>query len=341
MAEISSFASQIQSSKPIFSNANFSELAVIEHLLHADLYSACDDEIPTIDYSLLFSDSPNQQLHALQCLRHACLEYGFFYLVNHSIQDGVFDNILNGVSDFFDQTTLNERRIYSKRSPSDRIRWELNSSTGENREYLKVVAHPQSHFPSNPSGFSKILEEYGKEMRRVVIGLARTVSKSLGFEEHFVEKALELKSGFEVLAMNLYPPNAKSKGAVGLPYYYYWTTVLLFVGLRDLSHDARWVSVFCTSDVILIQLCDQVEILTNGMYKSHIHRVIIGNNKVQRISLIGIHGPSLDRLISPSTKFVDEKHPKQYREMTFKEFVEVNGYDEVDVKSSLEQARLV
>ena len=77
------------------------------------------------------------------------------------------------------------------------------------------------------------------------------------------------------------------------------------------------------------------------MYKSHIHRVIIGNNKVQRISLIGIHGPSLDRLISPSTKFVDEKHPKQYREMTFKEFVEVNGDDEVDVKSSLEQARLV
>ncbi|KAL9277117.1 hypothetical protein ACSQ67_025334 [Phaseolus vulgaris] len=82
-------------------------------------------------------------------------------------------------------------------------------------------------------------------------------------------------------------------------------------------------------------------ILTNGMYKSHIHRVIIGNNKVQRISLIGIHGPSLDRLISLSTKFVDEKHPKQYREMTFKEFVEVNGDDEVDPKSSLEQARLV
>ena len=80
MAEISSFASQIQSSEPIFSNANFSELAVVEHLHHADLYLACDDEIPTIDYSLLFSNSPNQQLHALQCLRHACLEYGFFYV---------------------------------------------------------------------------------------------------------------------------------------------------------------------------------------------------------------------------------------------------------------------
>ncbi|XP_068479475.1 2-oxoglutarate-dependent dioxygenase 19-like [Phaseolus vulgaris] len=346
MAEISSFASQIQSSEPIFSNANFSELAVIEHLHHADLYSACDDEIPTIDYSLLFSDSPNQQLHALQCLRHACLEYGFFYLVNHSIPDGVFDNILNGVSDFFDQTTLNERRIYSKRSPSDRIRWELNSSTGENREYLKVVAHPQSHFPSNPSGFSKILEEYGKEMRRIVIELARAVSKSLGFEEHFVEKALELKSGFDVLAMNLYPPNAKSKGAVGLPQHTDPGFIITLVqdvngGLQILSHKGNWINAYIPHHAILIQLGDQLEILTNGMYKSHIHRVIVDNNKVQRISVVGLHGPSLDRLINPNAKFVDEKHLKKYREMTFKEFLEVNGDDEVDVQSSLEQARLL
>jgi len=77
------------------------------------------------------------------------------------------------------------------------------------------------------------------------------------------------------------------------------------------------------------------------MYKSHIHRVIVGNNKVQRISVVGIHGPSLDKLISPSAKFVDAKHPKKYYEMTFKESLEVNGDDEVDVQSSLEKAKLV
>jgi len=78
-------------------------------------------------------------------------------LVNHTIPDGVFDNILKGVSDFFNQTTLDERRNYSKKFPLDKIRWELNSSAGENREYLKVVAHPQYHFPSNPSGFRYII----------------------------------------------------------------------------------------------------------------------------------------------------------------------------------------
>jgi len=57
--------------------------------------------------------------------------------------------------------------------------------------------------------------------------------------------------------------------------------------------------------------------------------------------VVGIHGPSLDKLISPSTKFVDEKHSKKYCEMTFKESLEVNGDDQVDGKSSIEQARLL
>ncbi|CAJ1948654.1 unnamed protein product [Sphenostylis stenocarpa] len=352
MAEISSSASQFHSSEPelreaqIYSNANFSDLAVVEHLPHAGPYSACDDEIPTIDYSLLFSHNHNQQLHALQCLRHACHEFGFFYLVNHSIPNEVFDNILKGVSDFFNQTTLDEKMIFSKKSPSDRIRWELNSSAGENREYLKVVAHPQYHFPSNPSGFSKSLEEYEKEMRRVVIGLARAVSKTLGFEEQFVEKALKLKSGFDVIALNLYPPNAKSKGAVGLSEHTDPGFIITLVqdadgGFQILSHKGKWINVYIPHRAILIQLGDQLEILTNGMYKSHVHRVIVGNNKVQRISVVGVHGPPLDKLISPSTNFIDEEHPKKYREMAYKEFLELNGDDEVDVHSSLDQTRLV
>jgi len=77
-------------------------------------------------------------------------------LIKHSIPDEVHDNMLKGISDFFNETTLDERKIYSKKSPSDKMRWKLNSYNGENREYLKVVAHPQYHFPSKPSGFRYI-----------------------------------------------------------------------------------------------------------------------------------------------------------------------------------------
>lgn len=81
--------------------------------------------------------------------------------------------------------------------------------------------------------------------------------------------------------------------------------------------------------------------MTNGKYKSHIHRVIVGNNKVQRFTVVTVHGPSLDKVISPCSEFVDEEHPQGYRGMTYKESLEANGDDEIDVQSSLEQVKLV
>ncbi|KAK7349673.1 hypothetical protein VNO77_07230 [Canavalia gladiata] len=350
MAETIPFASQLHFSEPkpkvapVYSNAS-SQFSV-EGNHHADPYLASDDEIPSIDYSLLFCEDTDQRLHALECLRQACQEYGFFYLVNHTIPDKVFDGVLKGVSDFFDQTTLEEKMIYRKKCSSDKIRWDLNSSAGENREYLKVVAHPQYYFPPDSPGFSKILEEYGKEMRKIVIGLARAVSKTLGFEEHFIEKAFNLKSGFDVMAMNLYPPNAKSKGAIGLSEHTDPSFLITLVqdidgGFQILSHKGNWINVYIPHHAILIQLGDHLEILTNGKYKSHIHKVIVGNNKVQRISIVGIHGPSLDKFIRPSNEFVDEEHPQKYCGMTYKESLKANGDDEVDVQSSLEQVRLV
>jgi len=113
---------------------------------------------------------------------------------------------------------------------------------------------------------SKTLEEYGKAMRRVEIGLARAVSKTLGFEEQFIEKELELKSGFDVMAMNLYPPNAQSNGAVGLSEHTDPGFIISLIqdingGLQILSHKGNWINAYIPHHAILIQLGDQLEVL--------------------------------------------------------------------------------
>ncbi|KAI4337888.1 hypothetical protein L6164_016254 [Bauhinia variegata] len=310
---------------------------------HADQYS--DDEIPTVDYSLLFSDDPQQQSLALEYLSQVCQEYGFFYLVNHGIPDKVFDNLFEGTYDFFDPSTMDERRVYTKKGPKDRIRWDRNTSSGENREYIKVIAHPQYHFPPNPPRFSEVLDGYYTEMRKIVIGLARAMSKTLELKEDFIEKAFNLKSGFDVSALNLYPPNHMSKGRVGVPDHTDPGFIVTLVqdvngGLQILSHKGKWINAYIPHNAILIQIGDHLEILSNGKYKSHIHRVLVENNKVQRISVATLHGPSLDKYISPAPEFVDEDHPQAYRGMTYKDYLEANGGDQIDVQSSLDQIKL-
>ena len=70
-------------------------------------------------------------------------------LVNHTMQDDVLNNVLKQVSNYFDPKTIEERMIYSKKVPSDKILWGLSADDGENREYLKVIAHPQDQASSN------------------------------------------------------------------------------------------------------------------------------------------------------------------------------------------------
>ncbi|KAK2399327.1 2-oxoglutarate-dependent dioxygenase [Trifolium repens] len=330
----------------IYSNASPHEALGDHH--HCDTYLASDDEIPTIDYSLLLSHDSEQRSIALELLGHACEEYGFFYLINHTIQDDALKNVFKGVSNYFDPTTIDERRIYTKKGSSDKIRWGLNANDGENREYLKVIAHPQDQAFSCPtiSTLSNIVEDYNKEMRKIVAGLAKAVSKNLGFDENYIENAFNMNSGFDVMAMNLYPPNSKAKGAIGLPNHTdpgFVITLMQDVngGLQILSHKGKWINVYIPHNAILIQLGDHLEILTNGKYKSHVHRVIVNNNKVQRISVVTLHGPSLDKFVVPATEFVDDENPQKYIGMTYKESLEANGGNEIDVQSSLDQIKLV
>ncbi|RHN77741.1 putative aminocyclopropanecarboxylate oxidase [Medicago truncatula] len=261
MAQIASFVSKLHpfqpefKATPVYFNAS-SHQALVEHH-HSDNYLASNEEIPTIDYSLLLSDDTDQRSIALELLGQACEEYGFFYLVNHTMPDDVLNNVLKQVSNYFDPTTIEERMIYGKKGSSDKIRWGLTANDGENREYLKVIAHPKDHVPSDPTILRNIIEEYNQEMRKIVAGLAREISKNLGFDEDYIEKAFNMKSGFDVMAMNLYPPNSKSKGNIGLPNHTdpgFVVTLMQDVngGLQILSHKGKWINVNIPHHAILI-----------------------------------------------------------------------------------------
>lgn len=103
-------------------------------------------------------------------------------------------------------------------------------------------------------------------MRTIVGGLARAMSKNLGFEENYIETAFNLKSGFDVMAMNLYPPNSRSKGTLNLPEHTDPGFVITLVqdvngGLQILSHKGKWINVYIPHHAILIQLGDHLEVI--------------------------------------------------------------------------------
>ncbi|PPD72627.1 hypothetical protein GOBAR_DD30468 [Gossypium barbadense] len=260
------------------------------------------DEIPTIDYSLLFSKDHNERAKSLEHLGKACQDFGCFYLIN-GVEERVVEGALKGISDYFELTNQEERSEYLKKNSMDRIRWYLRSDAGENRENLKIVTHPEYHCPSKPDSCKDAIGEYLKGMHEVELG-------STGLAEHtdpgfFVSLIQDVNGGLQVL-----------------------------------SHQGNWITVNIPRNTIFVGIGDHLEILTNGKYKSHIHQVILDNNEVKRISMATLHGPSLDTFVASAPGFINDSHPPTYRGMTYKESLELNGFDEIDVQSSLIQLQM-
>lgn len=64
------------------------------------------------------------------------------------------------------------------------------------------------------------------------------------------------------------------------------------------------------------------QILTNGKYKSCLHRALV-NNKTTRYSIAVSNGPSLDTVVGPSPKMVDEPNPPIYKPMKYVDYVDL------------------
>ena len=107
--------------------------------------------------------------------------------------------------------------------------------------------------------------EYFERFHEVELGLSKAISKILGYEETYIEKEFKLDAGFDVSAMNLYPPSFQSKGSIGVPDH---TDPGLFVsliqdvngGLQMLSHNGKWISVNIPRNAIFINLGDHLEV---------------------------------------------------------------------------------
>lgn len=64
-----------------------------------------------------------------------------------------------------------------------------------------------------------------------------------------------------------------------------------------------------------------MQVLSNGRYKSVLHRAIV-NKSTARISIPTFYCPSSDAVMKSPDLLVDEEHPETYRRYTYAEYYE-------------------
>lgn len=322
------------------------------NLLLADLASSGVKQIPT-SYIRPISDRPNLSdvqisdvpiplidLHGLNGPNHsliikqisqACENDGFFQVKNHGIPEEMIGNVMNIARQFFNLPASERLKCYSddptkntRLSTSFNVKTEQISSW---RDFLRLHCYPLEDYihewPCNPPSFRRDVAEYCTSIRGLVLKLLEAISESLGLERDYIDKKLG-KHG-QHMAMNYYPPCPQPELTYGLPGHTdpNLITILLQDDVRGLQvlRNGKWIAVNPIPNTFIINIGDQMQVLSNDRYKSVLHRAVVNCNK-ERISIPTFYCPSKDAVIAPPKELIDDDHPAVYRDFTYGEYYE-------------------
>ncbi|KEH18558.1 putative flavanone 3-dioxygenase [Medicago truncatula] len=284
------------------------------------------DSIPTIDLQGL--DASNRS-EIIQKIAHACRNYGFFQIVNHGVPEEVINNMMSVSKEFFNLPESERMKNYSddplkttRLSTSFNVKTEKVSNW---RDYLRLHCHPLEDYvhewPANPPSFREDVAEYSRQLRRLALRLLDAISESLGLEKDYINNTLG-KHG-QHMAINYYPPCPEPDLTYGLPAHADPNVITILLqndvaGLQVLK-DGKWVTINPVPNTFIVNIGDQIQVISNDRYKSVLHRALVNSEK-ERMSIPTFYCPSPDAIIRPAPQLIDNYHTVQYKEFEYNEY---------------------
>lgn len=171
------------------------------------------------------------------------------------------------------------------------------------------------------------MAEYRSELKKLAQRIMEVMDENLGLPKGLIKKAFNGGDGdnaFFGTKVSHYPPCPYPELVNGLRAHTdAGGVILLFqddkVGGLQMLKDGEWIDVQPLPNAIVINTGDQIEVLSNGRYKSCWHRVL-GSPSGNRRSVASFYNPSLKATISPAPQLVVEKENQEVDD-TYPEFV--------------------
>ncbi|OVA07861.1 Oxoglutarate/iron-dependent dioxygenase [Macleaya cordata] len=292
--------------------------------------------LPLIDLASL--QDPSMRSKVIDKIRNACKEFGFFQVINHGVSPSLMKGALDVASEFFNLPPEEKINLMS-----NDINMPVRYGTSVNhvndkvhfwRDFLKLYSHPLSKWidlwPSNPPKYKERMGNYAEAVHALHIQLLQAIFESLGLNPNYLQE--EIQEGSQVMAVNCYPACPEPELALGMPPHsdYGFITILLqsYQGLEVMDKKQNWISVPVIDGGLLVNLGDHVEVISNGIYKSVVHRVTVNSEK-KRLSIASLHSLGIEKKVGPAPDLLDEQHPKNYKDSSFRDFLDFLSVNDI------------
>ncbi|KAL1315708.1 gibberellin 20 oxidase 4-like [Arachis hypogaea] len=294
-------------------------------------------QVPQIDLKSFLSGDPKIVETLCAEVNEACKKHGFLILVNHGVDAELVATTEKLIDEFF--TLPMEEKLRAERvvpSPwgyassflgrfHSTLPWKetlsINYCAEPNRKtveeyFARVLGEDYKRFGTT-------LEEYGEAMSNVCLVLMELLGLSLGVGRKYFRDFYE--DNESVMRLNYYPTCQRPDLALGIGPHCDPTSLTILhqdlVGGLQVFADDQWYSVSPKQGAFVVNIGDTFTAMTNGLYKSCLHRVVV-NEKVVRRSIAFFLNPNGKKVVIPPKELVTDENPRLYPDFTWPIFLE-------------------
>lgn len=158
------------------------------------------------------------------------------------------------------------------------------------------------------------MDEYIAQLIKVAEKLSELMCENLGLEKDYIKKAFSGSEGPCVgTKVAKYPQCPNPELVRGLREHTDAGGIILLLqddqvpGL-EFFKDGKWVTIPPSKNgTLFVNTGDQIEVLTNGRYRSVVHRVL-ADKSGSRLSIATFYNPAGEAIISPAPKLLYPSH---------------------------------
>ncbi|BGP54810.1 hypothetical protein JCM8202_003318 [Rhodotorula sphaerocarpa] len=316
-----------------------------ERLVSNDVDGKAFSELPTIDLSRLGSSSLEERKALAAEVQEAAIASGFFYISNHGVPQQVLDEAFEQAREFFKMPYAKKMELDNKLGNSFKgyvplkgenvdpeSRGDLHEGFDVGPENGAAMSSDQTSGNVWPSAedlpqFRPTIERTLNEILALGQRLFPLFALALDLPEDYF--ASKLKAPGSAMRILHYPPqygpvDTKEIG-IGAHTDYECFTILAQHGdvqaLQVLNAAGEWVQAPPKPGTFVVNIGDQLQRITNGLFKSTVHRAI--NRAGQdRMSIPFFFGLDYDAMLETLPSCVGPDRPAQYEPITAGEYVE-------------------
>ncbi|KAB2018049.1 hypothetical protein E1A91_D08G205200v1 [Gossypium mustelinum] len=280
-------------------------------------------QFPIIDLS--FPD----RFSIANLIRQGCVDHGFFYLVNHGVDEELISKVFEQSSNFFSLPIEEKMKLVRKNHRgytalyAEKLDTTLTTE-GDSKEsfYIGPLADDLNQWPLEEDlpSWRSTMETYHQKLLSAVTKLLSLIALSLKLEEDFFEKVGALIEPLAFIRLLHYPDlNSSSEEIFGASAHsdYGMVTLLVTDGVpglqicREKSKQPQvWEDVPSMSGAFIVNIGDMMERWTNGLFRSTLHRVL--QPRQDRYSVAFFTNPSKDCIVECLESCCTESCPPRF-----------------------------